>query len=95
MPWGVISRLRGAIASRIIPFMSIDTVVTLPDDLRAVLDHRVPNQPERNELVVAALRAYFAWPHPGEDAADLATINAHAEELNEEAEDALTYQVPL
>lgn len=75
--------------------MSIETVVTLPDDLRAVLDRRAPNPPERNELVVAALRAYFAWPRPGEDASDLVIINAHAEELNAEAEDALTYQVPL
>jgi hypothetical protein len=41
------------------------------------------------------LRAYFAWPRPGEDASDLTVINAHAEELNAEAEDALSYQVPL
>jgi metal-responsive CopG/Arc/MetJ family transcriptional regulator len=75
--------------------MSTETTVTLPDDLKAVLDRRAPNPPERNELVVAALRAYFAWPHPGEDASDLAIINAEAEELNAEAEDALTYQVPL
>jgi hypothetical protein len=32
---------------------------------------------------------------PGEDAADLAIINANAAELNAEAEDALSYQVPL
>ena len=32
---------------------------------------------------------------PGEDAPDLAIINAHADELNAEAEDALSYQVPL
>ena len=75
--------------------MSTDTVVAIPDDLKAVLDRRAPNPSERNELIAAALRAYFAWPRPGEDAADLAVINAHAEELNTEAEDALSYQVPL
>ena len=75
--------------------MTIDTIVALPDDLKAVLDRRAPSPPERNELVVAALRAYFAWPRAGEDASDLATINAHADELNAEAEDALPYQVPL
>ena len=75
--------------------MTIDTIVALPDDLKAVLDRRAPSPPERNELVVAALRAYFAWPRAGEDASDLATINAHADELNAEAEDALAYQVPL
>ena len=75
--------------------MTIDTVVALPKDLKAALDRRAPSPPERNDLVVAALRAYFAWPQVGEDASDLAVINAHAEALNAEAEDALTYQVPL
>jgi hypothetical protein len=52
-------------------------------------------KPERDDLIAAAPRAYFAWPRPGEDASDLAVINAHAVELNAEAEDALAYQVPL
>ncbi len=75
--------------------MTVETVVALPDDLKAALDRRAPSAPERDELVAAALRAYFAWPRPGEDASDLAVINAHADELNAEAEDALSYQVPL
>jgi metal-responsive CopG/Arc/MetJ family transcriptional regulator len=75
--------------------VSTETVIALPDDLKAALDRRAPNPPERDELVAAALRAYFAWPRPGEDAADLAVINARADELNAEAEDALSYQVPL
>jgi hypothetical protein len=75
--------------------MNIETLVALPADLKAALDRRAPSPPERNELVAAALRAYFAWPRPGEDASDLAVINAHAEELNAEAQDALSYQVPL
>jgi hypothetical protein len=41
------------------------------------------------------VQAHFAWPRPNEDASDLAVINAHAEGLNAEAEDALSYQVPL
>jgi len=72
-----------------------ETLVALPDDLKATLDRRAPNPAERDELVAAALRAYFAWPRPGEDAADLDIINAHEAELNAEAEDALSYQVPL
>ena len=75
--------------------MSVETTVVLPEDLKADLDRRAPTPPERDELVAAALRAYFAWPRPGEDVSDLAVINAHAEELNAEAEDALSYQVPL
>jgi metal-responsive CopG/Arc/MetJ family transcriptional regulator len=76
-------------------FPMVETLVTLPDDLKAALDRRAPNPPERDEFVAAALRAYLAWPQPGEDGADLAIINAHAAELNAEAEDALSYQVPL
>lgn len=75
--------------------MSTNTVIAIPDDLKAVLDRRAPNASDRNELVAAALRAYFAWPRPQEDASDLAVINAHADALNAEAEDALSYQVPL
>ena len=74
--------------------MSGETVVALPGDLRAALDRRAQNLPERDELIAAALRAYVSWPRPGEDASDLGVINAHADELNAEAEDALSYQVP-
>ncbi len=35
------------------------------------------------------------WPKCGEDADDLKIVNALARELNEEAEDAFGYQVPL
>jgi len=73
----------------------VETVVALPEDLRAALDRRAPNGADRDEIVAAALRAYLALPRRGEDAADLAVINAHAAELNAEAEDALSYQVPL
>ena len=75
--------------------MNIETLVALPEDIKAALDRRAPSPPERSELVAAALRAYFAWPRPGEDASDLMIINAHAGALNAEAEDALSYQVPL
>ena len=75
--------------------MSTQTVVDLPDDLKAALDRRAPSPPERSALIAAALRAYFAWPRPGEDASDLALINARAAELNVEAEDALSFQVTL
>ena len=75
--------------------MNIETLVALPEDIKAALDRRAPSPPERNELVAAALRAYFAWPRAGEDASDLMVINAHAVGLNAEAEDALSYQVPL
>ena len=75
--------------------MMVETVVALPEDLRAALDRRAPAAAERSEIVAAALRAYLALPRSGEDFADLPVINARAVELNEEAEDALSFQVPL
>jgi hypothetical protein len=68
-----------------------EIALVLPDDLKAELDRRASNPAERDDLVAAALRSCFAWPHSGEDASDLAIINAHADELNAEAEDALSY----
>ena len=41
-------------------FMSVETTVVLPDDLKADLDRRAPTPPECDELVAAALRTYFA-----------------------------------
>ncbi len=73
--------------------MKIETKVALSEDLASALDRRSPDPQVRSEIVEAALRAYFAQPRQGEDAADLDIINAHAAELNEEAEDVLAYQV--
>lgn len=73
----------------------VETVVALPEDLKAALDRRAPAGPARDELVAAALRAYLSRPGTGEDAADLEIINTHAGPLNTEAEDALSYQIPL
>jgi hypothetical protein len=73
----------------------IETLLALPDDISEALDQRAPNRLDRDKLVAEAVRAYLAWPRPDEDSADLAIINAHAAELNAEAEDALSYQVPL
>lgn len=75
--------------------MKVETVVALPAELKELLDERAPSAAERDELVAAALRTYLVWPRAGEDAGDLAIINAHAAELNAEAEDALEYQIPL
>ena len=75
--------------------MNIETLVALPEDLKAALDRRASSPPGRSELLAAALRAHFAWPRPGEDASYFTVINTHAQELNAEAEEALSYQVPL
>ena len=86
--------LRAAIGWRILRFMT-QTLLALPEDVAEELDRRAPNPADRDHLVAEAIRAYLAWPRVGEDASDLAIINANATELNAEAEDALSYQVPL
>lgn len=73
--------------------MKIETTVALSEDLVAALDSRIESSRDRSAIVEAALRAYLAWPHRGEDAADLEIINSRATELNEEAADVLEYQV--
>lgn len=71
-----------------------EIVISLPDDLKAVVDLRAPNRADRDRLVADALRRYLTMPLHGEDRGDLAIINSVATELNAEAEDALSYQVP-
>jgi hypothetical protein len=71
--------------------MSVYTVVALPNDVRDALDRLAPDSSQRDAIVAAALRLYLTWPRPGEDVSDLAIIEAHADELNAEAEDALHY----
>lgn len=40
--------------------MNIETLVALPEDLKAALDRRASSPPERSELLAAALRSHFA-----------------------------------
>ena len=73
--------------------MKVETAVALSQDLVEALDSRSQNPRERSAIVEAALRAYLAWPRPGEDAGDLGIINSHSAELNQEAADVLEYQI--
>lgn len=73
--------------------MKKETTVALSEDVMAALDRRTRNPLDRSEIVEAALRVYLAQPRRGDDAGDLAIINAHSTELNEEAADVLEYQV--
>jgi len=47
----------------------------------------------RSELVEAALREFLPLLQKRDASTDVEIINAHAAELNEEAEDVLSYQV--
>jgi hypothetical protein len=68
--------------------------VTIPADIATALKERGLAGRETDRFVADILRAYLALPRQGEDAGDLEIINAHAAELNAEAADALSYQVP-
>ena len=71
--------------------MATQTSIYLPDELLAELFRRAPNQDERSGLIAEALRYFFSTHQ--DDSTELERINALADELNEEAEDVLNYQV--
>ena len=70
--------------------MTTQTSIYLPDELFAELARRAPQQDERSSLISEALRHFFSTYQTNND---LSRINAYAEELNQEAEDVLDYQV--
>jgi metal-responsive CopG/Arc/MetJ family transcriptional regulator len=65
--------------------------IVLPDEIFTELARRAPRQDERSKLITEALR-YFFSTHQTNDF-ELEQINSYAEELNQEAEDVLNYQV--
>jgi metal-responsive CopG/Arc/MetJ family transcriptional regulator len=70
--------------------MTIQTQFFLPDEIVNELERRVPQPENRSTLIAEALRYFFAThKEPNE----LELINQHAAELNQEAEDVLSYQV--
>ena len=71
--------------------MTVQTSVAIPDELAVELDRRAPRPEDRSALVAEALRCFFATHRSLND--ELAILNLHAEELNQEAEDVLDYQV--
>lgn len=76
--------------------MSVETTITLPEELLRVVDERSGAYGSRSELIEVALRAFLEGHEPEKvEARDLAIIERHLDELNAEAEDALEYQVLL
>lgn len=66
------------------------TSVSLPDDVAAELRRLGPDLPGRSRIVARALRDYFRKDSERDD--DLTILNAHADELNDEAQDVLEFQ---
>ena len=71
--------------------MTIQAQIFLPDEIYNELERRAPQPENRSNLIAEALRVFFAT-HKNTDS-ELEQINQFAEELNQEAEDVLSYQV--
>lgn len=71
--------------------MTTQASIFLPDEVFTELARRAPRQDDRSSLIAEALRYFFATHQISET--ELEQINLYAEELNQEAEDVLNYQV--
>jgi metal-responsive CopG/Arc/MetJ family transcriptional regulator len=76
--------------------MKVKTSITLSDDLLQEIDRRSAEFRSRSEFLELAARSFLQRLARTElEQHDLSIINRRAEALNAEAEDALSYQVPL
>jgi metal-responsive CopG/Arc/MetJ family transcriptional regulator len=76
--------------------MKSKTSVTLSKDLVEAIDGMTPDGGSRSETIERLLRESLATRRRrARDLKDLEAINRHADELNDEAEDVLSYQAEL
>ena len=76
--------------------MKRKTSITLSEGIVKAIDRLTPKGGSRSETIERLLRqSVLRQARRSRDLKDLETINRHAEELNEEAEDVLTYQVDV
>lgn len=76
--------------------MKVKTSVTLSEPLLKTIDKAARKGESRSAAIERLLReSLMARARQAADSRDLALINQHAEELNAEAEDVLSYQVDL
>ena len=76
--------------------MKIKTSITLSDEVIEAIDLYIGEYRSRSEFLETAARKFIAQLAQKEaERRDLAIINRHADSLNAEAKDVLTYQVPL
>jgi metal-responsive CopG/Arc/MetJ family transcriptional regulator len=76
--------------------MKSKTSITLSKDVVEAIDRLTPAGGSRSETIEQLLRESFVLrARRARDIKDLEILNRHAEELNEEAEDVLTYQGEL
>jgi len=76
--------------------MKVKTSITLSEDLVKAIDEHAGEYKTRSEFIEDAVRAFILHLiQMQQDAKDLEIINQHADRLNREAADVLTYQVDL
>jgi len=76
--------------------MKIKTSITLSDDILKAIDLYLVDYRSRSEFLETAARKFIAQlAREKAEQRDLEIINRCADSFNAEAEDVLTYQVPL
>ncbi len=76
--------------------MKVKTSITLSEELLKMIDEYTGEYKNRSEFIEKAVQAFIRQLiRRQEDARDLAIINQHADYLNREAADVLSYQVDL
>jgi len=76
--------------------MKIKTSITLSNEVLKAIDLYVGEYRSRSEFIETAARKFIAQLAQKEvERKDLELINKHSDSLNAEAEDVLTYQVPI
>ncbi len=71
--------------------MTTQPSLSIPDDLVAELYRRAPQPDARTALIAEALSYFFATQNSTNSKLEI--LNRYADELNQEAEDVLDYQV--
>jgi metal-responsive CopG/Arc/MetJ family transcriptional regulator len=76
--------------------MKVKTSITLSENLLKAIDKYTGEYKNRSEFIEEAVRTFIVQLiQRQQDARDLEIINQHADYLNREAADVLTYQVDL
>ena len=76
--------------------MKVKTSITLSDEVLEAIDLYIGEYKSRSDFIETATRTFIAHLIRKEaERRDLELINKHSDALNAEAEDVLTYQVPL
>jgi metal-responsive CopG/Arc/MetJ family transcriptional regulator len=76
--------------------MKVKASVTLSEDLMSQIDAQTTRFGNRSAFIEQVVRHFLAVEEQrSRDAQDLEILNAHAESLNEEAADVLSFQVDL